>query len=549
MPEANFTSVYDELPDWLKQALLSPLNLFQTYRLFLIFILLASYFNKSGPPWLGYFSPDLFITSALSYLGFIITSIILCFSGRSTKPGNIQFIILSDIVFITLMMHASGGITTGMGLMLAISVTAGSLLMQGRMSLLFASMATLAILTEQFSQYFFLAHSPANLFQSALLGTAFFAIALLSHSLGLNLRKSQQTALIAQNALNDMASINENIIEQMAAGVIAVHPDGDVILANHKAQKLLNRQTTGNNLSIADIAPPVSRFFNEFMSTRRHKWDISEPLKNTDATQEFHLTFLKLQPLDADSKILIFLEDVSEIKKQAQQLKLASVGRLTASIAHEIRNPLSAINYAGQLLEESSDISRTDNRLTGIITSNVSRLNNIIENVLQISRQQQPHKQTTDIHIWLKTQLQRLKETFQLSDSQLQLEDELNNINISIDPMQLEQIFNILIANAKNHFDRDLSEIKIILSTAVNDENIEISCTDNGPGISADDRQHIFEPFFTTKHTGTGLGLHVAREFTEFNNGQMSFTPALHSGSCFKLTFPVITTMRDHTHD
>ena len=237
---------------------------------------------------------------------------------------------------------------------------------------------------------------------------------------------------------------------------------------------------------------------------------------------------------------VIFLEDTATVTQQAQQMKLASLGRLTASIAHEIRNPLGAISHAEQLLKESSDIPRADRRLIDIISTNTRRVNEIIENILQLSRRGRSLPKEFLLKPWLEQFIGELARTLNLPDGVLQLQIDPDSTLIRTDPSQFRQVFVILCENSIKHFDREREALSIQISGGITRESGGpfVDIIDNGPGIAPEHVRQMFEPFFTTRNAGTGLGLYIAKELCEANRLGLDYIPVPGGGSCFRITFP-----------
>jgi two-component system sensor histidine kinase PilS (NtrC family) len=249
------------------------------------------------------------------------------------------------------------------------------------------------------------------------------------------------------------------------------------------------------------------------------------------------------------SDTIILLEDVSKLTQQAQQQKLASLGRLTASIAHEIRNPLAAICHAGELLSESEVIDVADKRLTEIIDQQSKRLNKIIDTVLNLSRRHQINIEKIKLTEWIK---RFLEDQIHFPADQISLIVEDDYI-ISFDPQHLQQILANLIQNALRHSlvidnseldSRELDKAylnnhKLIMPVTIKiyqEATIRIDILNYGEKITAEDEEHLFEPFFTTQTSGTGLGLYMAKELADSNFSRLNYIP-LGSQTCFRLVF------------
>ena len=237
-------------------------------------------------------------------------------------------------------------------------------------------------------------------------------------------------------------------------------------------------------------------------------------------------------------RTLIFLEDATQLTQRFQQVKLASLGRLTASIAHEIRNPLAAINHAGQLLGETST-DPADEKLTKIINTQVIRLNSIVENVLQLSRQQRGTLEEIDLYQWLLQFRREFISTYKFLAHQVQIKIMPENIHIFFDSSQLHQVMWNLCSNAINHSNKQHPNIMININGKIDDNSKQpyIDITDNGPGINKETQTHIFEPFFTTRAEGTGLGLYITKEVIESNRAKIQHLPLVTGGTCFRIYF------------
>jgi two-component system sensor histidine kinase PilS (NtrC family) len=234
---------------------------------------------------------------------------------------------------------------------------------------------------------------------------------------------------------------------------------------------------------------------------------------------------------------LVFLEDLAQISQHAQQLKLAALGRLTAGISHEIRNPLGAISHAAQLLQESEELNGADRRLTQIIQDHSQRMNRVIENVLQLSRRQQTLPQRLDLKPWLEQFVAETRERA-TEGQQIHLRIGSGDLKTLMDPNQLTQILDNLLRNAWRHsaLSHDPAQVWLELFVDADSQLPTLEILDNGPGVAPDHQAHLFEPFFTTSTQGTGLGLYLSRELCESNQARLDFKPR-QGGGCFRITF------------
>lgn len=512
-----------------------PLRLFNLYRLTLSGFFVALALSDLNVRPIGEYNQHLFNITALIYLLFSIGT---SFTIRWRRPGfttQVYGQALFDIIAITLLMHASGGTTTGLGMLLIIAVAAGAMLLEGRTALSLAAIATLFILGEHL--YFQLSNPQlATAYtHTGLLGATFFVTALLARALAKRIRESEALAARRGIDLANMEQLAEYVIQRMQTGVVVVDRDGRIWQINDSARQLLGLAPLAENPPLAQSSPPLAKQYQRWLNEPGYR------------PQQFHTTVAELLPrfaaLGDEASTLIFLEDTAAMTQQAQQLKLASLGRLSASIAHEIRNPLGAISHAGQLLAESPQLDRHDLRLTEIIRSHSQRMNKIIENVLQLGRRQHASPETILLKPWLENFVDELCRSQQLDPEQIQLSVEPATLATEFDPSQLHQILWNLCHNGLRHGAEHSGRARLTLraATAPDNPTPHLDISDNGPGIGAEAQQHLFEPFFTTATQGSGLGLYIARELSECNQAHLTYQPAATGsptgGSCFRITF------------
>ncbi|MCW8909093.1 MAG: ATP-binding protein [Gammaproteobacteria bacterium] len=509
---------------------------FNLYRLVLAFALLVVFYNAYLTGFLGRHDPESFLATALLFL--LSSFIFLILDHKKTTKLETQIIIAnsSDILLITLMMHYSGGLSSGLGMLLIINIVASGTFLKSRDSFLFAAMASIAVLTEHT-----VAHlnniSPASLYSAAgILGIVFFASNMLATLLAKRARESEALASQRTADLISLENLNENIIQNMRTGIIVVDAKGEILMANHSAEILLGEQSLKHSQNIEEISPDLA--------IRFHQWSEQPNMHHNPIPQPHGLPDIQpgFRSLNKSSEnignTLIFLEDATQLNQRFQQMKLASLGRLTASIAHEIRNPLSAINHAAQLLNES-ELNSSDKQLTEIINTQVQRLDKTIKNVLQLSRQEQSTPEVLPLIEWTERFIEEFRSIHNLSPGQLVFSSSINNPVILFDSSHLNQVISNLCINAINHNDKPLSEIKIQINCDYDEEQnqVYIDIIDNGPGINEQQAEEIFDPFFTTSSQGTGLGLYISKEIVESNRARIRYLDKKHMGSCFRIYF------------
>ncbi|RLA23973.1 MAG: two-component sensor histidine kinase [Gammaproteobacteria bacterium] len=510
------------------------LQLFHLYRLLLGFGFCLLFFTNIGPSFLGLFAPNLFgiISTLYLLLGVIQAPFIFTKSPSYNPHPFVQLFI--DIIAITLLMHASGGVTSGIGMLLIVSVTAGGSLIGGRCSLLFAAIASIAILVEQgYSAIVGLSASSAFSY-TGMLGMAFFAIALLAQILG---SRAEQSQLIVEKQGIDLANLeqlNKYIIQQLQSGIIVVDSNRVVRMINESAKRLLQSSQLVEHCALNQISAELDSAYQDWL-----KQPHSQPITLKSNQQ---IQFNRLNNTRGAGDI-IFIEDNALLAQRAQQIKLASLGRLTASIAHEIRNPLGAISHASQLLTESPSLPKSDVRLTEIINDNTIRLNGVINTILQISRRDATQKEELNLQSWLEKFAQDFQSENPLPSDTVSCQLEKQPLNANVDGGHLKQIMDNLCTNALKHGQTtpDNPSIRLRLTSDSERRNAFVDIIDPGPDIGSDAIPQLFEPFFTTSSSGTGLGLYLSKELAELNQAQLEYKKPTkpEMNGFFRLTIPL----------
>ncbi|MFD2113127.1 sensor histidine kinase [Thiorhodococcus fuscus] len=455
-------------------------------------------------------------------------------SVRRPRPASqVEIVVFTDILVFTLLMHAGGGISSGLGILLAVAVAAGSLLLEGRLSLLFAALASISVITQQI--YALLADTGQSISftHAGLLGLLFFAVALLAHLLYRRVRSAEELAARRQVDLDDLSKLNEFIIQSINTGILVADGDRRLRLMNQAAQELLSVQRFKSGVTLRKLSPELC------------DWLASQIRSNTLREGALRIGSRELAAsvrLLGDSRangLILYLRDSAEAAREAQQSKLASLGTLTASIAHNIRNPLSAITHASQLLAEDPDLSSDNLHLTEIIRRNGARIEETVHSVLQLSRRKEIQPSPIVLNAWLRDFVSEFRERHDLDEEALGFDSTAERLEIEADPRHLQQIIANLGENAlvHGHLEGQPARLQIRLLPADRQGNASIEIRDAGPGIDAVTAPEIFNPFFTTRTQGTGLGLYIARELAESNGIRLDHHPLDPHGSCFRLTF------------
>lgn len=506
------------------------LFLFAGYRLFLAVLLLTVYILDLPPQFLGSQDAALYTSSSLIYVGLAILFLLLTARKWGPIETQIKLQLVIDIIALTLIMHASGGLHTGLGSLMLVVVVAGGALVPGRLALFIAAVATLAILFEvSYSQV--VGEGTSSYSQTGILGATFFITAWLAQWVAI---KMESTEILAEERAKDvanMAVLNQHIISRMQIGVMALDKNGYITMLNQSAREMLGVARPVSGTHIKEVMPILSE---QIWSWRHHHPDAFIPFQANAELPEVKVSATKLD----SGEILVFIENTTAMAQQVQQLKLASLGRLTASIAHEIRNPLGAISHAGELLAEKSDSDASVLKLTDIIQRHSQRVNGIIETILQMSRRKEVQPKVVVLATWLEKFIHEFSEIKKASESDIALRVESPLAKVAIDPEQLHQVLWNLMENAL-HFSRSEQQDRIVIRVYQQDKETRVDVMDNGPGVTGEAKKHLFEPFHSDRQGGTGLGLYLARELCQANGARLSYLGDELNQSCFRISFPL----------
>lgn len=511
------------------------LRFFFYFRLALAVGLAVLFFSRQGPALLGQTDPHLFASALVVYLFLIIASGIVMAVGLMSEEHQVQSMAVIDIAAFVTLMHASGGPASGLGLLNALTIAVGSLTMVGRQALLFAAVATLAVLGEQAYADLALPARNTAYTHAGLLGVAYFAIAVLAHRLSLRLHESERRASRQEVDLANLQQVNDYVVHQLQTGVLVVDSDGRLRQVNAAARVLLGQPDLSVGQAVCSVSAQLGHVLEDGAT------GLAAPTRRLHSPAGGRNLRIRVNRLGqgGSAATLIFLQDEAALAAEAQHMKLASLGQLTASIAHEIRNPLGAIGHAVQLLDESPSFDEADRQLAGIIRNNVQRVNEVIENVLQLSRRDRARPEPVDLRPWVARLVEDGRRAARLDEGQISVRIVPEDSRVLTDPRQMGQVVAVLLENASTHYPGDRARLRIAVEGGIDaDGTAYLEVTDNGAGIPVDVRGRIFEPFFSTRHNGTGLGLYLARELSEGCGVRLEQAPAADGGSRFRLSFP-----------
>jgi two-component system sensor histidine kinase PilS (NtrC family) len=419
-----------------------------------------------------------------------------------------------DIVAITLLMYASGGIGSGLGVMLLIALTGAALVAPWRLSLLYASLAAIALLLEQSVWVLAFDAPTANFLQPGLLAIGCFASAGVTGWLAQRVAANERLAQRRGRELETQMRVNQLVIADMQDGVLVLDEEGRVVQHNPAAQRLLS-DAPMHGAELMRLLPDFDARWRAWRGDRRAEAETSLEARG----RELRLRLVEVGV--AEELSVVFVEDTSRMREEAQQLKLAALGRLTANIAHEIRNPLSAISHAAELLGEEKR-TRDRERLTRIIHDNASRLERLVGDVLQLNRRDRAARERIALGAWLMAFVEEFVINESVPPERFAI-DTGRELSVEFDREHLRQVLWNVLRNAVRHAQAEPRSIRLLLKPYRYGNRVELSVIDNGPGVPRANQGQLFEPFFTTDSKGTGLGLYLARELCAANRAALDY--------------------------
>lgn len=509
-------------------------RIYNHYRLVISLILAGLLFVDPATLDTKFRLPDFYEICVLSYLGVNLFTGLLLFAGIRPQQRHITLSILIDVVALHSLLLLSVGMTGGLANLIIVSVAAGNILTPSRIGLFYAALAAIGSLGVASWSVVTLGASADEIVRAGSLGILYFAAAFLLQSVTRRMLRSEELASSRARSLVELEQINKQIIQRMRTGIVVTDRFGEVRLANAAAHELLFGERSRQS-DMQKLPPPLQQRLEQWINQPGTR---TEPFQATPVAPMLQANFTRLHQERGD-QILIFIDDMSKVTLQAQQMKLASLGRLTAGIAHEIRNPLGAISHAAQLLNESPNCDVGDRKMADIIQRHSRRVNGIIENVLDLSRRRQADLELVDIGPWLQEFVDDYRQGARQGQTRIELALPNEAPPARFDKSQMAQVMVNLCDNGLRYSEARTGEptLKVSVGVSTDGERSFIDIQDQGPGIQPEQREHIFEPFYTTDQSGTGLGLYLARELCEANQAHLSLLENNEPGCCFRITF------------
>jgi two-component system, NtrC family, sensor histidine kinase PilS len=479
-------------------------------------------------------APNSFLTAASLYFVFGLAAFGWIQQERMPLPlaQTLLALLSGDIFFLALTMVAGGSTGAPLPILLFPQLAASGWLLRTQTAFFHAALAAIVLLGLEAYRALGGDIRGPQVFQTALVCLGYFGMVAIAVVIGRYSKASEDLAAQRGIDVANLEQVNRLIIQDMQDGVLVVDLTGVVRGHNAQVTRLLGgfgRMRGG--MRLAEFSTTLHDYW------RRWNEDLSEPLPpfKVETTQRLLRVRLVRVGSGLNGGTLIYLEDLGRAQNEAQQMKLAAMGRLTASIAHEVRNPLSAINQAAQLLEEDHSVAPEGERLLSMIRSNAKRIDRIVGEVLQLNRRDRQQPEVIRLAEFLTAITEEIAQAEGMPDACITI-DIADDLLVMFDRGHLNQIAWNLVRNAWQHCQRQEASIVVTARAGYMGDAVICELTDDGPGVPTEYRAQIFEPFFTTRSGGTGLGLYIARELADANGAALELLPK-SPGAAFRITF------------
>lgn len=497
------------------------LHYFNLFRLTVAGFFVVAYIQFGTVPF-GADEPVLFFLVSILYTLFAAVMTVAIGVRWPNFNLSLSMQMSADVAFIVTLLHASGGIHSGLGLLMVASLAAAGLVRRGRLAMFHAALASIAVLLEHGYQVIARGGDPRDFLHVGLMSMVFFATAGLAYISAKRLLASESLARRQSVDLASLSQVNQLVIRDMQDGVLVVDETGRVWQRNPQVEKLLGAPPrVRRKLLLNDYFPALAV---QLWRWRNHEDDDFPPLLAPATSRQVQARFVPAGQKRSQG-VVIFIEDVSQMQMRAQQIKLAALGRLTVNIAHEIRNPLSAISHAAELLREEEGLGAVEERLLRIIHDNTRRLDRIVEDVMQLNRRDRASPELLDLDTCLADFVRQFCEAEKVPEETITLSPSEGGL-ICFDRHHFDRVLWNLCRNAWRHCRKQPGSIRLEAATPAGGNSVQLDVCDDGEGVAEALRNRLFEPFFTTDSKGTGLGLYIARELCESNGASLEHVQA-----------------------
>lgn len=507
---------------------------FGLFRVFEAMLLVGVSFSPLASELVSLVAPQ--IAKAAS-VGFLFGAGILLLwevnsAGQQTLPTLIGLAL--DIIASALAMLATNGIDGGIASLLLINLAAAGVLLAAEAAFAFSVFAVVLSFVERATSQALFGSTDRGLVEVGLFAVGYLAVTGLSQLLRQELSLRQRLVEQRESDVESLSQLNDLIIRRMKSGVLVIDGQGKIQRINESAWHLLgNPSPTHKDITV--ISPELWQRMQLWRSSGKADF---APTALVERAAEVVPRFVAV-PQSGQKSVIVFLEDTSMLTRQAEQLTLASLGRLSASIAHEIRNPLAAISHAAQLLEESEELPPAERRLSEIIRGQCLRMNAIVENILQLARRERSNPELVNLGRWVSEFVEEFRSVQPMGSDELRAITPETSISVVFDADQLQQVTWNLAKNALRYgrLPDQSARIAVVARRLPDSGQPVLEVIDHGPGVPEKLRRHIFDPFFTTNEYGTGLGLYIARQLCEANQATLDLIALAGGGACFRIAF------------
>jgi two-component system sensor histidine kinase PilS (NtrC family) len=506
------------------------LRYFNLYRAAVAAVFLVSVLAYPETLNLGSHDHRAFLYTSATYLGLAVAFHLVLRRWKVYFNAQLTLQVFTDIVALTLLTYASAGIRSGLGVMPLVSLAGAALVSRGTLMLFYAALASIAVLLEQAYWVLVFDASTATFLQPGLLSIGYFATALITNRLAQRLILNERVARQRGEDLANQLRINQLVIQDVQDGVLVVDPNGLVRQQNRQVTVLLGRPAP----ELDQIERYSMDLASQLEAWRSGNGPSSVTLRLSESGRLVRARFVAAG-VAGGSFTLVLLEDLSKFQEHAQQLKLAALGRLTASIAHEIRNPLSAITHAGDLLQEENQEPGRD-RLLSIIRENARRLDRMVHDVLELSRRDRVQIENIRLRSFISGFIEDFAQNEGIARDAFVIEVP-EDVVVEFDRVHLNQVLWNLTHNAWRHCRHQTGSV--VLRVLARPGRVELHLIDDGEGVAKQLQSQLFEPFFTTFSAGTGLGLYIARELCAANATGLDYLDR-GTGADFRILWQVV---------
>ncbi|MCE3003212.1 MAG: HAMP domain-containing histidine kinase [Xanthomonadaceae bacterium] len=506
------------------------LYFFDLYRVFQSVLLLGFCFSPLADRMIVLVTP---LTAQMAALAYVLGAVALFLQGRRARGDRRRLVYLGlvlDLLAATTALNAINGLDSGIAALTLVTVACSALLLPLGGAFAFAFLAAMVVLGALGLQA---DATPGAWTEGILFGIAYLVVTGLLQLLRRQVHETEERVQQQESDLANLTQLNDLIIRRMRTGVVVVDAGNQIHQVNEAAWTLMGNPAPQQR-DLAAVAPEVSRRLYHWRTFGKAD---ATPITLAEGMPEVIPRFARLGAGNEDNTI-VFLDDISLLSRQAEQMTLSSLGRLSASIAHEIRNPLAAISYSAQLLAESGEIGDADQRLVEIVRAQCTRVNTIVENILQLSRRERSKPEQIDLSAWTVAFVDEYRGTQPQENDEVRAVVPPRPVQALVDPGQLQQVVWNLVQNARRYgrLPGEPARVAVVARRLAENGPPVVEVVDRGPGIPKKVANQIFDPFYTTSEHGTGLGLYIARQLCEANQGALDYVPVAGGGSCFRIT-------------